>query len=138
MVGPDPLRFPRTLLDQIVEHAREDMPNECCGIVAAKDGAAVHVYRARNVHESPTRFEIDGLEVMRIQNEIDERGWTLASLYHSHTKTAAYPSQTDVNFAANWPGVEWIIVGIAAGSDPTVRSYLIDDGAITEVALDRD
>ncbi len=52
-------------------------------------------------------------------------------------RSEPYPSQTDVNFAANWPGVEWIIVGLAGGSEPEVRSYLIDDaGRVEEVAIE--
>ena len=55
-------------------------------------------------------------------------GCELGAIYHSHTRSAPYPSQTDINFAANWPGVEWIIVGLAAGEEPEVRSYLIEAG----------
>ena len=112
------------------------MPNECCGILAAENGAVVRVYRARNVHESPTRFEIDGVEVMKIQDEIDERGWTLASLYHSHTRTAAYPSQTDVNFAELWPGLVWLIVSLEDPENPSVRTFEIASGQIEERDLE--
>ncbi len=67
---------------------------------------------ARNVHASPKRFEIDGKDVIRAIDEFDEAGWEIGAIYHSHTHTAPYPSQTDINFAAHWPGVEWIIVGL--------------------------
>ena len=60
----------------------------------------------------------------------------LGAIYHSHVRSAPYPSQTDVNFAANWPGVEWIIVGLADGGQPEVRSYLIEGGDIKEVAIE--
>ena len=69
-----------------------------------------------------------------------DRGATAAELgaiYHSHVRSAPYPSQTDVNFAANWPGVEWIIVGLSAGAEPEVRSYLIEGGAVREVPIAR-
>jgi proteasome lid subunit RPN8/RPN11 len=132
------LRFPRPLLEEIVEHAREDMPNECCGIVAASDGSAVQVFRARNVHESPVRFEIDGREVMKIQDEIDRQGWNLASLYHSHTRSPAYPSQTDVNFAELWPGLVWLIVSLEDPDNPSVRAYEIASGKVAELELEID
>ena len=61
------------------------------------------------------RFEIDGKDVLRAINEFDDAGWELGAIYHSHTHTAPYPSQTDINFARNWPGVEWLIVGLADG-----------------------
>ncbi len=64
-----------------------------------------------------------------------DRRLELGAIYHSHTRTAPYPSQTDINFAAHWPGVEWLIVGLADGADPEVRSYLIDDGQVREVEI---
>jgi proteasome lid subunit RPN8/RPN11 len=130
------------LLAQVVAHAREDAPNECCGVIAVIPGAppaqpvrAVRAYRAANTAASPLRFEIDGREVLKLIEEIEAEGLELGAIYHSHTRTAPYPSQTDINFAANWPGVEWLIVGLADGAEPEVRSYLIDDGQVREVAI---
>jgi proteasome lid subunit RPN8/RPN11 len=70
-----------------------------------------------------------------LSNTIDEHGWDIGAIYHSHVRSKPYPSQTDINFAANWPGVEWIIVGLAEGQAPEVRSYLIEGGEVKEVAL---
>ncbi len=127
------------LLDEVVAHALEDPGNEVCGLVAvAPDGGepyARRVYRARNVFASPMKFEIDPAELLELYNAIEEQGLELGAIYHSHVRSAPYPSQTDVNFAASWPGVEWIIVGLAAGSEPEVRSYLIDGGSIQEVPI---
>jgi proteasome lid subunit RPN8/RPN11 len=129
------VRIAQGLFDAIVEHARRDAPNECCGMVASRDGRAVSVHEAQNTAASPFRFEVDGLELHRTLTGIEDAGYDLGAIYHSHTRSDPYPSQTDVNFAANWPGVEWIIVGLANGSEPVVRSYVIDEGVITEVPL---
>jgi proteasome lid subunit RPN8/RPN11 len=129
------VRIRKDLLDAIVDHARRDAPNECCGMVASSDGDAVSVHAAENTAASPFRFEVDGMELHRTLTGIEDAGHDLGAIYHSHTRSEPYPSQTDVNFAANWPGVEWIIVGLANGDDPVVRSYLIDDGVITEVPV---
>jgi proteasome lid subunit RPN8/RPN11 len=94
------------------------------------------VHRAANTAASPLRFEVDPRELLGIIDAIEDAGQELGAIYHSHTRTAPYPSQTDVNFAANWPGVEWIIIGVADRGEPTVRSYLIDGGEIAEVAID--
>jgi proteasome lid subunit RPN8/RPN11 len=129
------------MLGEILTHACEETPNECCGVVGvvpASDGEqalAMRVRRARNVHASPKRFEIDGKDVLRALNDFDEAGWEIGAIYHSHTHTAPYPSQTDINFAASWPGVEWIIVGLADPSAPEIRSYLIDGGTVREVEI---
>jgi [CysO sulfur-carrier protein]-S-L-cysteine hydrolase len=126
------VRISRAFLDDILRHASEEFPNECCGIVATSDGTATKVFRTENIHHSPTRFEIDGRHVIRIQSEADEQGWELGSIYHSHTRTAAYPSQTDVNFAQNWPGMVWLIVSLEDPERPSVRAFEINGGTISE------
>ncbi len=131
--------IPGKLLDQMVAHARADAPNECCGVVAVSPGEpprAERVYPAGNAAASPLRFEIDGLEVLRLIERIEEQGLQLGAIYHSHTRSDPYPSQTDINFAAGWPGVEWIIVGVADSERPLVRSYLIDGPSVEEVAAE--
>ena len=128
----------RPLLDELVAHARQEAPNECCGVVAVEAGTpvrAARVHRAVNTAASPLRFEVDGRELLRTIDEIESAGAELGAIYHSHTRSAPYPSQTDINFAANWPGVEWLIVGLASGEPPQVRSYLIDGGEVREVAV---
>jgi len=132
------MNISRVLLDEVIAHALEDPANEVCGVVAVADmpeRPATRVHRATNVHASPMRFEIDPAELLSLYNAIEDRGEVLGAIYHSHVRSAPYPSQTDVNFAANWPGVEWIIVGLAGGAEPEVRSYSIDDGAIEEVPI---
>ncbi|HEX5309585.1 MAG TPA: M67 family metallopeptidase [Solirubrobacteraceae bacterium] len=131
-------------MERIVAHARTEAPNECCGVVAVageevgqERARAMGVRPARNLHASPKRFEIDGRDVLAAISEFEAQGWEIGAIYHSHTHTPPYPSQTDVNFAANWPGVEWIIVGLADAEAPELRSYLVEEGAIREVALEQ-
>ena len=127
----------RDLLDRVVAHALREFPNECCGLVAARDETAVSVHELQNVAASPLRFEVDGMALHRELEGIESGGARLAAIYHSHTRTDPRPSQTDLNFARGWPGVEWLIVGLHAGDgDPVVRSYRIDDGRATEVGLE--
>ena len=96
---------------------------------------AARVHRATNVHASPLKFEIDPGELLGLYRAIERDGYELGAIYHSHVRSEPYPSQTDVNFAANWPGVEWVIVGLVDGQAPQVRSYLIEAGEITETAI---
>jgi len=131
------VKIDRALLDDIVAHAVADAPNECCGIVALRDGAATSVHAVENQAASPFRFEVDGLEMFRLLEQIESEGGELGAIYHSHTRSDPIPSQTDVNFSFGWPGVEWIIVGVAKnGAEPEVRSYLIDGGQVAEVELE--
>ena len=126
------------LLDELISHAREEAPNECCGVVAVEAGSpmrAATVHRAVNIAASPLRFEVDGRQLLHTIERIEGAGSELGAIYHSHTRTAPYPSQTDINFAANWPGLEWMIVGLAA-QEPEVRCYLIEGGEVREVGLE--
>jgi len=128
------MRLPPALKDAILAHAVRDAPNECCGVVAVRDDVAEAVHPLENVASSPLRFEVDGMALHRLMSEIEDGGARLGAIYHSHTRSAPYPSQTDINFAAGWPGTEWLIVGTKA-LEPEVRSYLIDGGTVTEVEL---
>lgn len=127
------MRLSRELIDEIVAHAREDAPNECCGMIAAEDGRAVEIYRATNAADSPLRYEIEPRDQFRIEMAIDEAGLALGAIYHSHTRSAPYPSQTDVNLAFH-PHALYVIVGVA-GPEPEVRAYRILDSAVHEVEL---
>lgn len=122
------------LLEQIVEHARRDTSEECCGVVASRDGVAVAVHEFENLAHDKRRFEIDGLALLKLTDELEDRGEELGAIYHSHLMSAPEPSQTDLNFGAHWPGVEWIIVGLK-DPEPLVQSWLIEDGDYREVAL---
>lgn len=130
------MKIDRVLLDDIVAHAVRDAPNECCGVVAVRDGAATAVHATENVAASPFRFEVDSSELIGLWNDIESAGADVGAIYHSHTRSDPYPSQTDVNFASNWPGVEWIIVGVDKQGQTEVHSYLVDDGQIAEVELE--
>jgi [CysO sulfur-carrier protein]-S-L-cysteine hydrolase len=127
------MRMARQLYDEIVDHARAEAPNECCGMVAARDGDAVTVYRATNAAASPLRYEIDGSEQFRIQTEIEDADLDLGAIYHSHTRTEPYPSQTDINLAF-YPESLYLIVGLAGG-EPEMRAYTIRDGRVSEAEL---
>ena len=128
------MRIARDLYEEMIAHAREEAPNECCGMVGSTDGRALEVYRAVNAEASPLRFRIDPDEQLDLHNRIEEAGLELGAIYHSHTRTEPRPSQTDINFAKLWPGVLWIIVGLQGG-EPEVRTWRIDDGKVTEADL---
>ena len=127
------MRMPQALYDEMVAHARADAPDECCGMIATVDGEAVALHRAENTAHSPLRYEIDGAEQYRIQMAIDDAGHDLGAIYHSHTRSAPEPSQTDINLAFD-PDTLYIIVGLA-GADPEVRAWEIRDGRVSEAEL---
>jgi [CysO sulfur-carrier protein]-S-L-cysteine hydrolase len=132
------VRISQPLLDEIVAHARDDDPDECCGMVAGSNGAATRVYRARNAEASPFRYTIHPQDQFRITMEIEDQGEEIAAIYHSHTKSPAEPSQTDINLAENWPDPLYLICSIADPDAPQVRAFAIRDGTVEEVGLNVD
>ena len=116
------------LLDAILDHARRDAPNECCGFVALEGGRAVEVLPVENVAASPLRFEVGPQDLLRVTGEIEDAGRDIA-IYHSHTRSAPYPSQTDVRLAYD-PDALYFLVSLANEREPVLRAYTILDGQI--------
>lgn len=127
------MRIPRDVYDQMLEHARAEVPNECCGLVGGKNGSAVTYYPATNSEGSPFRYNLDPTDQFKIMMEMEEKGEELAAIYHSHTKSPAYPSQTDINLAA-YPGVVYLIASLKEGEEP-LRGFTIEDGEVAEGEL---
>jgi [CysO sulfur-carrier protein]-S-L-cysteine hydrolase len=128
------MKIEKAMVEDLFAHAREDLPNECCGLIAAHDGRAVKVYRARNAEASPVRYGLDPREQYKMMMDMEERGWTLGAIYHSHTRSPAYPSQTDVNLAF-YPEALYLIVSLRDPDQPDLRAFKIVGGSIEEVPL---
>lgn len=143
---PEVVPIPQSIVDEMVAHAREDLPNEACGIVHAKDGAAVSVHRVTNVEASPYRFNMDALELLGLERARDKSGETLFAIYHSHVASRAYPSQTDVRMAffppgeveqePAYPGTLYILISLAEDPPPVHAYHILEGGVITEQPIE--
>ena len=129
------MKIAQTLVDEMVAHAREDLPNECCGMVAGAGGEATEVIRVANAAASPLRYEMDPKAQYEAWKSIEDAGQELLAIYHSHTKSAAYPSQTDVNQAVAWPDQIYLIVSLADAEEPDVKGYLLRDLKIADAEI---
>ncbi|MEV4190890.1 M67 family metallopeptidase [Streptomyces toxytricini] len=130
------LTLTQALYDQIVEHARKDHPDEACGVVAgpAGTGRPERFIPMLNAARSPTFYEFDSKDLLRLYRELDDRDEEPVIIYHSHTATEAYPSRTDVTYA-NEPAAHYVLVSTADTDglgEFQFRSYRIVDGVITE------
>ncbi len=121
----------KRLVDGMVAQAREEAPNECCGVVAGKDGRAVKLFRARNAEASPYRYSVDSQDLFRIYRECEEKGWEFLVIYHSHTASEAYPSPTDVRLAT-WPEAFYVVISLQDPGNPVVKAFRILDGVVRE------
>ena len=125
------LTLDRRFIEEMVAHAREEAPNECCGIIAGQDGRAVKLFRTRNAEASPYRYNVDPQDLFRIYRECEEKGWEFLAIYHSHTASEAYPSPTDVRLAF-WPEACYLLVSLQDPADAVVRAFRILDGVVSE------
>ncbi|NHC45256.1 Mov34/MPN/PAD-1 family protein [Motilibacter aurantiacus] len=127
------LRIDRAAYDAIVAHARRDHPDEACGVVAGAAGSdrPARVIEMLNAARSPTFYEFDSMEQLRVWREMDDRDEEPVVIYHSHTATEAYPSRTDVTLAQE-PGAHYVLVSTREPDTVEFRSYRIVDGEVTE------
>jgi len=129
------MRIAQRLIDEMVTHAREDLPNECCGMVGGAGDEARVVVPVVNSAASPLRFEMDPQGQYNALKAIEDDGQEMLAIYHSHTKSAAYPSQTDVNQAVNWPDAIYLIVSLQEPDSPEVKGYWLKDLKIADAEL---
>lgn len=116
------MRLPQALADELVAHARDGMPNECCGLVAGRGDEATRVIRMRNTEATPFMYVMDPREQMEQMDAIEDAGEDLVAIYHSHTRSAAYPSRTDVDLAF-FPDPVYLIVSLADRDAPEIRGF---------------
>ena len=121
------------LRDKIVLHARADHPDEACGVIAGPAGTdrPERFIPMLNAARSPTFYEFDSMELLRVWTEMDDRGEEPVVIYHSHTATEAYPSRTDITLAQE-PGAHYVLVSTREPDETEFRSYRIVDGVVTE------
>jgi proteasome lid subunit RPN8/RPN11 len=121
------VRLTRDQWDEIVAHAREEAPNECCGVIRLRDGTVHDVRRAENERASPYGYSLDAASLLAAFNAAEE-GYGVA-IYHSHPRSPAQPSQTDINLA-EYPEYLYVIVSLAG--EPDVRAWRIESGDVAE------
>ncbi len=125
------LQLPQAMVDVVVAHARRDHPDECCGVIAGRDGTPTRVFEMENAERSPTGFVFDSTEWLRVYRDIDDADEEPLVVYHSHTATEAYPSRTDVRWSATAGFAHWLLVSTRS-EELELRSYTILDGVVTE------
>jgi [CysO sulfur-carrier protein]-S-L-cysteine hydrolase len=131
------LSIPRDQVEEMIAHAREDYPDEACGVVVGPEGSdrPSRLVRMINADRSPTFFRFDPQEQFALYKQLDADDEEIVVVYHSHTATEAYPSRTDISLATE-PQAHYLLVSLAesgAGDGPVqVRSYRILDGEVTE------
>ena len=133
------VQIKQKFVDEMLSHAKSELPNECCGILAGPNGEVMKIYRMSNVEASPYRFSMDRGEVSNVDSEAGDNGWELLAIYDSLTGSEAYPSDTDIRIAGGtaglWPDVRYVLVSLMDLKSPAVRIFDITEGQVTEEPL---
>lgn len=117
-------------LEEIIGHAKEEFPNEACGILAGKDKKVNKVYKMTNTEKNPMRYLMDPKEQLKVIKQMRSEGLEMVAIYHSHPNVRPYPSSRDVELAF-YPDSSCVIVSIMNGM-PEVRSFKIVNGIVRE------
>ena len=125
------IEIPADIRDQLVAHAIEGLPNEACGLLAGRGSRAERFYPMRNADDSPVTYRLDPKEQLVTFEEIEEKEWDIVGIFHSHTHTEAYPSETDRR-QAFYPDAHYLLVSLQDRHNPVLRGFTIRDGVIAE------
>jgi proteasome lid subunit RPN8/RPN11 len=129
------LEIDRGFFEEMVEHGLAGFPNEACGLLAGKEGRPIKFFPMTNGDASPVTYRLDPKEHLRVSNEMDDEGWDLLAIFHTHTHSEAYPSATDRERAlwpdgsqAAYPDAYYLIMSLSERSMPHLRAFRIADG----------
>lgn len=128
------LELDRDQAAALIKHAVEESPNECCGLLAGRNGRVERIYRGTNIDHSPYTYLMDPKEQLAAFKDMDAAGLDLLGIYHSHTHTPPYPSKTDVA-KAFYPDALYVIVSLARQEAPEIRAFRLSNGQIVEESV---
>lgn len=129
------MKITRSIINDLLSHAREGYPNEVCGLMAGRDGIVSRIFRTTNIEKSSVSYMMEPTEQFRAFKDMRTDGLELMAIYHSHPTSPAYPSQTDVRLAY-YPEVAYVIASMQKAGSPEIRGFKIIDGGITEEVLE--
>ena len=124
----------QSALETIVAHAQQDAPNECCGLLVGAEERIDEAVRTRNLDPGPSRYQVDPADHIALMKRFRGTGRAIVGAYHSHPRSTAVPSPSDVR-EAFYPDFVYLIVSLAAPDRPEFRAWRIREGAVEEIAL---
>jgi proteasome lid subunit RPN8/RPN11 len=127
----------RVTFDDMVEHGLAVFPNEACGLLAGKEGRPVKFFPMTNQDASPVSYSLEPKEQIEVDKQMEAEGLELFAIFHTHTHSEAYPSETDLERAPTWfyPNVYYLVMSLSDRSNPVLRGFRMGDGSIDEEEL---
>ena len=128
MDGKEMIKIPKSIYLEMVKHAKRESPLECCGILGGRDHAVEKAFELQNVDQSSVRYSMAPQEQLKVFEEMERDAMEMVAVYHSHTHTIPFPSETDVKLAF-YPEISSIIISLKE-KDPVVKAFRIGKEAI--------
>jgi proteasome lid subunit RPN8/RPN11 len=123
------IQIPEEIYRRMIEHAKQESPLECCGILSGKAQTVERAFELQNAEKSSTRYSISPLEQLKVFEEMEKGSLEMIAIYHSHTHTIPFPSETDVKLAF-YPDISSIIISLQDERAPVVKAFQISKEAI--------
>jgi [CysO sulfur-carrier protein]-S-L-cysteine hydrolase len=128
------LQIDEMLFKEMAEHGLREFPNEACGLLAGRDRAPVRFFAMKNLDASPVSYRLDPKEQLHVFDEMDDEGLDLLGIFHTHTHSEAYPSETDVKLAF-YPDASYLVMSLSDRGRPVLRAFRIVEGEVTKEEL---
>lgn len=122
------------LVKEMAEHGLREFPNEACGLLAGRDGVPVRFFPMRNVDASPASYRLDPKEQLHAFDQMDDEGLELLGIFHTHTHSEAFPSETDRKLAF-YPEAIYLVMSLSDREHPVLRAFRIVEGEVAEEEL---
>ena len=125
------IKISKPNFDDLIKHAEEESPNECCGILVGTSNSVSKVHKITNDAKSPYRYVMNSQQQLDVILNCDRNNLDMIAFYHSHTHSPAYPSDTDVRMAvqSGWLDIIYILISLEDKSNPIVKSYSINENS---------
>ena len=123
------VQIPKEIYRRMIDHARRESPLECCGVLSGRDRSVERAFELQNAEKSPTRYSMSPSDQLRVFEEMEKESLEMIAIYHSHTHTIPFPSETDVKLAF-YPDISSVIISLKDEKDPVVKAFQISKEAI--------
>jgi [CysO sulfur-carrier protein]-S-L-cysteine hydrolase len=130
------VKIPRAVIDEIIAHARQDAPNECCGLLIGRRDVVHRSFRARNLEPTPTRYLIDPKDHFAALRDARAERLQVIGAYHSHPNTDPVPSPSDIAESFSGSRFVYLIVSLKQTNTPSYGAYLLKSDGVEQVKLE--
>jgi proteasome lid subunit RPN8/RPN11 len=126
--------IPQNIIDGIIAQAKNELPNEACGLLVGKTDEVVKQYPLTNIDHSPEHFSFDPKEQFGVLREARSQGLQIIANYHSHPASPARPSEEDIRLAFD-PDITYIILSLQEKDNPVIKAFSIKGGIVEQIEI---